>query len=88
VDRGEEGSLQWERRISIVPLPEELAPKETLPGRELPKLFAELPRLPYGIRAMDVTEGDNADHYSSGALDGSRAGYYYVNLYKPETRPK
>ena len=40
VDRGEEGSLQWERRISIVPVPEELLPKETLPGREPPKLFA------------------------------------------------
>ena len=31
---------------------------------ELPKLFAELPRLPYGIRAMEAYEGDNADHYS------------------------
>jgi uncharacterized protein (DUF885 family) len=33
---------------------------------ELPRFFAELPRLPYGIRAMDAHEGDNSDHYSRG----------------------
>jgi uncharacterized protein (DUF885 family) len=33
---------------------------------ELPKFFAELPRLPYGIRAMEAFEGDNSDHYSPG----------------------
>ncbi len=47
---------------------------------ELPKLFAELPRLPYGIRAMEAFEGDNADHYSPGALDGSRAGFFEANV--------
>ncbi len=47
---------------------------------ELPKFFAELPRLPYGIRAMEAYEGDNADHYSSGALDGSRAGFFEANV--------
>ena len=41
---------------------------------ELPRLFAELPRLPYGIRAMRPEEGDNAEHYSRGAADGSRRG--------------
>jgi general secretion pathway protein I len=40
IDTGEEGSFQWERRISLVPLPEELEPKETVPGREPVKLFA------------------------------------------------
>lgn len=40
VDLGEEGPFQWERRISLVPLPEELQPKETIPGREPAKLFA------------------------------------------------
>jgi len=29
---------------------------------ELPKLFAELPRLPYGIRPMEAYEGDDAEH--------------------------
>jgi len=38
-DLGEEGPFRWERRISLVPLPEELQPKETIPGKELPKLF-------------------------------------------------
>jgi prepilin-type N-terminal cleavage/methylation domain-containing protein len=38
-DGGEEGPFRWERRISLVPLPEELQPKETIPGKEPPKLF-------------------------------------------------
>ena len=45
----------------------------------LPALFAELPRLPYGIRPMEAYEGDNAEHYTRGALDGSRAGYFEAN---------
>lgn len=40
VDTGEEGPYQWERRVSIVAMPDELQPKETIPGREPPKLFA------------------------------------------------
>jgi uncharacterized protein (DUF885 family) len=55
---------------------------------ELPKLFAELPRLPYGIRPMEAHEGDNADHYSPGALDGSRAGIFEANTNNPAKRPK
>ena len=47
---------------------------------ELPHLFAELPRTPYGIRAMEAYEGDNAEHYSQGAVDGSRAGYFEANV--------
>lgn len=54
---------------------------------ELPKLFAELPRLPYGIRAMEAFEGDNADHYSAGALDGSRAGFFEANVNNLDKRP-
>jgi len=54
---------------------------------ELPKLFAELPRLPYGVRAMDASEGDNADHYSPGALDGSRAGFFDANVNNLAKRP-
>ena len=42
----------------------------------LPTLFVELPRLPYGIRAMSPEEGNNAPHYIRGAIDGSRAGYF------------
>jgi uncharacterized protein (DUF885 family) len=54
---------------------------------ELPKLFATLPRLPYGIRAMEAYEGDNSDHYSPGALDGSRAGFFEANVNNLEKRP-
>jgi uncharacterized protein (DUF885 family) len=54
---------------------------------ELPRFFAELPRLPYGVRAMEAFEGDNADHYSAGALDGSRAGFFDANVNNLEKRP-
>jgi uncharacterized protein (DUF885 family) len=54
---------------------------------ELPKLFAELPRVPYGIRPMDPSEGDNADHYTPAALDGSRAGYFDANVNNLTKRP-
>jgi uncharacterized protein (DUF885 family) len=54
---------------------------------ELPKLFAELPRMPYGIRPMEEYEGDNSDHYSGPALDGSRAGFFSANVNKLENRP-
>ena len=53
---------------------------------ELPKLFAELPRLPYGIRAMEESEGDNADRYAPGAIDGSRAGFFEANVNNLEKR--
>lgn len=55
---------------------------------ELPRLFAELPRLPYGIRAMPAYLGDNAEHYTSGALDGSRAGFFEANTNNLRRRPK
>ncbi|HUP97732.1 MAG TPA: DUF885 domain-containing protein [Usitatibacter sp.] len=54
---------------------------------ELPKLFAELPRVPYGVRAMKEFEGDNSDHYSSPALDGSRSGYFEANVNNLQNRP-
>jgi uncharacterized protein (DUF885 family) len=54
---------------------------------ELPGFFAELPRLPYGVRAMEAFEGDNSDHYSPGALDGSRAGFFEANVNNLEKRP-
>jgi uncharacterized protein (DUF885 family) len=54
---------------------------------ELPRLFAELPRMPYGIRPMEAYEGDNSDHYSGPAMDGSRAGFFSANVNKLENRP-
>ena len=55
---------------------------------ELPRLFGTLPRQPYGVRAMEAYEGDNAEHYTSGALDGSRAGYFEANVLSLATRPR
>ena len=54
---------------------------------ELPRLFAELPRAPYGIRPMEAYEGDNADNYSRPAIDGSRAGFFNANVNNLKDRP-
>jgi uncharacterized protein (DUF885 family) len=53
----------------------------------LPRLFAELPRQTYGIRAMRPEEGNNAEHYTPGSQDG-RPGWFEANVNDLTTRPK
>jgi uncharacterized protein (DUF885 family) len=55
---------------------------------ELPHLFAELPRAPYGVRSMPAWQGpDAAESYDPPSLDGTRAGFFNANTVGWRTRP-
>ena len=55
----------------------------------LVKLFRTFPRLPYGVDPVpnEIAVSMPAGYADAPAPDGSRPGYFYVNTYKPESRP-
>jgi uncharacterized protein (DUF885 family) len=56
----------------------------------LPALFAELPRNSYGVRPFPDYEAPSQTtaRYYQGAADGSRPGWFMVNTYRLDMRPK
>jgi uncharacterized protein (DUF885 family) len=57
---------------------------------ELPRLFGRLPRLPYGVTTIPsyAAPSQTTAYYQSGSPEAHRAGEFFVNTYKLESRPK
>ena len=54
---------------------------------ELPRLFKVLPRMPYGVAPIPADRArTSSEYYEQPALDGSRAGYFYMRTVDPEKR--
>jgi uncharacterized protein (DUF885 family) len=52
---------------------------------ELPHLFKVLPRMTYGVAAIPPDRArTSSEYYEQPALDGSRAGYFYMRTVDPE----
>jgi uncharacterized protein (DUF885 family) len=57
---------------------------------QLAHLFGKLPRLPYGVKPIPdaVAPSQTSGYYEAGAPAIGRPGYFYVNTYKLESRPR
>lgn len=57
---------------------------------EIPKLFGNLPRVPYGVEAVPeyAEKGSPGAYYLPGSLEKGVAGHFYVNTYDLKSRPK
>jgi uncharacterized protein (DUF885 family) len=56
---------------------------------ELPRPFKRLPRAPFGIRPIpEDREAASASHYIEPDLEGTRAGFFMLNTYKPQEQVK
>jgi uncharacterized protein (DUF885 family) len=58
--------------------------------KKLAEFFGRLPQASYGFREIEEWRADAAPaaYYYAPPEDRSRPGYFYVNTFKPETRPK
>jgi len=56
----------------------------------IPQWFGILPKAQCEVKVMGMHEAPNSTvaYYRQPAADGSRPGYYMINTYKPETRPR
>lgn len=56
---------------------------------QLPKVFGRLPKTPYELKEIESFRAPAAPdaYYYEAPEDNSRPAYFYVNVYKPETRP-
>jgi uncharacterized protein (DUF885 family) len=56
----------------------------------IPGYFGILPKADCVVKVMGMHEAPNSTiaYYRQPAADGSRPGYYMINTYKPETRPR